>query len=180
MVLDFEKIKNKEDNFFKEPDIFPFFIPEVEVTLTKDARLLKNGNEITIEKFWQLYEEYKTSLISIIKKKDKVLRKIELDLKKRFVESFEELKNKKISDYEIDPKVEIFDTLLGYEPIYTIFYGKREFTEHDLCDLKLHGMDLKVCYLFWCIIDYFGLKSINTRFYYWSEIKIQNQKFFNV
>jgi len=164
----------------KEPNLFPFFISELGVTLTKDLKLKKSGKSLSIEEFWKIYEEYKLSLIPIIKRKDKILRKVEEDLERRFFESLKEIKSKKICDYEIDPKVEVFDTLLGYEPIFTIHYIEEMFKDKSPYSLNFYGLDLKVGRLCWYVIDAFGLESVNTKFYYWSDIEIKNQKFFKI
>ena len=116
--------------------------------------------------------------LQIIKKKDKIFKKIEQDLEKRFLKSLKELQNHKIADYDIVAKVEVFDTLLGYEPILTVYYSYRTFKDKGLYGLNIFGLDLKVGKIYWYLIDKFGLKNIDTKFYFWSEIEMKNQKYF--
>ena len=183
-MIDFDKIKKKERDFIKEPTVFPFVIPEVHVIVTNEGELIKDGKTITLKEFEEAYKEYKKALIPTIKRKNKIMRKIEEDLRKRTFESLDELKRKKISDYEIEAKVEVYDGLLSYEPILTVDYP--EFTmgrgEYSLCSLKHapYEIDIEICYLFWRVIDTFGLRAVETKFTYWSEIKKHNQKFFTV
>ncbi len=178
--LDFEKIKNKDDNFLKEPTLLPFYISELDVILTKDAKLQKNHKDITIKQFWQIYDEYKKDLIPYIKKKDKIFRKIEKDLKERFFESLAELRKKKIFDYEIQPKIEVFDVLIGEDPFLCLPYTDELLLDESLWSLKVYGLDLMVGRLCWYVLQKLGLKSIKTEFYYWSDIEIKNQKFFRL
>jgi hypothetical protein len=179
-IIDFKKIRNHEKEFLKEPEFFPFYISNIDVVLTKDLKLLKNEKDITIEDFWQIYEEYKLGLVSIIKKKDVMLRKIENDLAKRFFESLAEINNKSISDYEIDAKVEIYDLVTRYEPIFALHYSRRIFKDKTLYSLKVYGYDFYVGRLCWSLIDTFGLNILSAQVCIWSEIEIINQKFFKL
>jgi len=57
-IIDFEKIKNNDPDFLKEPPLLPFTITELGVTLTKEEELLKDGKKINVDKFWKIVEEY--------------------------------------------------------------------------------------------------------------------------
>ena len=120
-------------------------------------------------------------MIPLIKSKDKILKKIEEDLKRRYYKSLKELENnKKISDFEIEAKVDIYDTLFDGIPIYTLHYGESMFEDDEPWTLSLFGIDLKVGRLCWYQLEALGLRSIQKRFYYWSEVKIRDQKFFEL
>ena len=160
-IIDFEKIRNNEPDFLKVPDLFPFMITELGVTLKEDGELFKDGKKITIERFWEIVKEYKSSLIPFIKSKDKILRKIEKDLKRRYDETLRQLENnKKISDFEIEPKIEILDILLSDEPLHTINYGRSMSEVDELWSLGLFGIDLKVSWLCRFQLEALGLRSI--------------------
>ncbi|WP_201337540.1 MULTISPECIES: hypothetical protein [unclassified Nitratiruptor] len=178
-IIDFEKVRNQEKEFLQEPELLPFTITELGVTLTKDLELQKDGKNLSIEEFWKVYDEYRLSLIPIAKKKDKIFRKIEEDLGKRVKESLREIKSKKISDYNIEIQVKVFDTLLGYEQFLELFYTEEMFEDGVLYHLReLNNME--VCRLFWHVIEFFGLRIITTELSFWSEITIDNQKFFRL
>jgi hypothetical protein len=179
-IIDFKKIKNRDKHILKEPKIFPFYIPEVKVTITEDAKILKNDQEINIDNFWEIYEEYKKSLIPLIKKKDQIFRKIEEDLKVRFYKTQKQLKNSKIFDYEIDAVIYVYDGLLNYEDILRISYSQYSFEDNYQYDLHFYGFDMKVSSLMWNLIDNFGIRIIPTKLSFWSEIETKNQKSFKI
>ena len=178
-IIDFEKVRNNEIKFLKEPDLLPFTITELGVTLTKDEKLTKDGKTITIDEFWNTVKEYKKGLIPLIKQKDKIMRKIEEDLKRRYFESLREIENKKhISDYEIEIEFEVFDTLNSDEPVLKILFTEGMFEDNEPYSLSLFGIDMQVGRLCWYFLDGLGLQSIQKKFFFWSEIKVRNQKFF--
>lgn len=180
-IIDFEKVRNNEPEFLKQPNLLPFTITELGVTLTKDEKLKKDGKTITIDEFWNTVKEYKKGLIAPIKQKDKIMRKIEEDLKRRYFESLREIENKKhISDYEIEIEFEVFDTLNSDEPVLKILFVEGMFEDNEPYSLSLFGIDMQVGRLCWYFLDGLGLQSIQKKFFFWSEIKIRNQKFFNV
>ena len=180
-IIDFEKVRNNELEFLKEPKLLPFTITELGVTLTKDEKLTKDGKSITIDEFWKTVDKYKKDLIPLIQQKDKILRKIEEDLKRRYFQSLENMKSQKnISDFEIEMKFDVYDTLNGDVPIMNILCSKRMFEDDMLWSLNLYGIDLKVGRFCWYLIDSLGLRSIQKEFFFWSEIKVRNQKFFKL
>ena len=178
-VIDFDKVKNYKSDFLKEPELFPFTITETGVTLTAEETLVKDGRVITIEEFWRLDEAYRRSLIPIIKSKDRIMRKIEEDLKRRYERCLKELeRNKKISDFEIEPKIDIYDTSLGDATVGTCYYDKEIFEDERLYTLQHYGIDIEVGRLCRYMIDTLGLRSIHRKFSFWSEIEMRDQKFF--
>ncbi len=181
-IIDFEKIRNNEQDFLKEPDLLPFTITELGVTLTKNEELIKDGNKISIEEFWKVREKYKTNLIPIIQRKDEIFKKIELNLEKRFFESLKEIESKKIFDYEIDATIEVYDAAIEecYEPILNIFYTDLIFQDKEPYSLSLYGLNLRVSRICWYLIDSLGLKAIEQEFYFWSDIEVKNQMFFRL
>ena len=177
-VIDFDKVRNKEMDFLKEPELLPYTFTELGVTVTKEYELVKNGKKIGVEKFAKVKEEYKKSLIPIIKQKDRIFQKIEKDLYARFMATLKELERKKISDYEIEPQIMVFDTLLGYDELLRIWYIKEMFEDRDLYSLSIYGLDLKVSYLMWRLLDTLGLRAAQVKFSFWSEVRVRDQKFF--
>ena len=178
--IDFEKIRNNEQEFLKEPDLLPFTIMELGVTLTKSEELIKDGKKISIEEFWKVREKYKKSLIQIIQKKDKIFKKVELNLEKRFFESLKEIESKKICDYEIDATIEVYDAPIEecYEPILEIFYTDMIFKDKEPYHLNMYGLDLKVSWIYWHLIYSLGLRAIESEFYFLSDIEVRNQMLF--
>ena len=177
-VIDFDKVRNKEMDFLKEPELLPFTFSELGVTVTKECELVKNGKRIDIDGFEKAEEEYKKSLIPIIEQKDKIFQKIEKDLYTRFMATLKELESKKINDYEIEPQIMVFDTLLGYEKILNIWYAKEIFEDREPYSLGIFGLDLKVCHLTWRLLDTLGIRAAQVKFSFWSEVRVMDQKFF--
>ena len=177
-VIDFDKVRNKEMDFLKKPELLPFTFTELGVTVTKEYELVKNSKKIGVEEFAKVKEEYKKSLIPIIKQKDKIFQKIEKDLYARFMATLKELERKKISDYEIEPQIMVFDTLLGYDELLRIWYAKETFEDRDPYSLSIYGLDLKVSHLMWRLLDTLGLRAAQVKFSFWSEVRVRDQKFF--
>ena len=177
-VIDFAKVRNKEMDFLKEPELLPFTFTELGVTVTKECELMKNGKTISIDGFEKAREEYKKNLVPIIKQKDRIFRKIEKDLYARFMATLKKLESKKISDYEIEPQILVFDTLLGYDELLRVWYTKEIFEDREPYSLSIFGLDLGVCHLTWRLLDTLGLRAVQAKLSFWSEVRVREQKFF--
>jgi len=121
----------------------------------------------------------------IIEQKDKIFRAIEMDLVKRYLLTLKELQiNKTIHDFEISPEISIFKINGDGNPFTTIYYSGHHLNkdihnkDNNLYNLNIFGIDLKICNMTWHMIDKVGLNNIDSKFIYWSNIEILNQKFF--
>ena len=180
LIIDFEKIQKRELLFFSQPELFPLYISEIDVTLTKDTKLLKDSHEISIEQFWKFYDEYKVPLTQEIKRKDKIFLSIEKDLENRYLKALKQIKQEKICDYEVEAYITIFDGFLNDYEITKILFCKRTFEDKEPYSLALYDLDIKVGRVMYHLIDTFGLKIVTVKLSLWSEVEIQNQKFFNI
>ena len=179
LIIDFDKIENRDSSFFSQPELFPLYIPEVDVTVTEKAELLQGVESISIDYFWLLHEKYLHTLEEKIKQKDKIFSSIEKDLKTRCRKAVSQVKTEKIHDYEIDTYLTIFDGFLNDYEILNIIFLKRFFDNTEGYSLSLYGLDMKVGMIMYRLIETFGIRIALIELSYWSELKIRNQKFFN-
>ena len=176
-ILDFEAIKNKKELFFKEPKLFPFYISYLDVMIDENYKIYKNNQEISESEVFKLDEEYIQNLIPLIIKKDKIFLAITHNLKKNYYYQKDFLDLQKISDYNLDIEVTIFD--ITGNILFDNFYNSNSF-KNDLGNLKFYGIDMFICRLLWMIIDKFGIRIVTTKLNLWSEVKCDLQMFYKV
>ncbi len=180
LIIDFEKIQARELVFFNQPELFPLYIPEIGVNVTKEAKLCKDLKEINLETFWLLYEQYKTTLIKQIKQKNKMLINIEQDLIYRYKKASKQIKKENIDDYELEAYISVFDVFSNEYEITKVIFSKHSLSEAKTYSLAVFSLDIEVNRIMYHLIDTFGIKIVTTKLHYWSELIIRNQKFFNV
>ena len=180
LIIDFEKIQKRKLIFFYQPEMFPLYIPETRVTLTKNAKLLKGSKVISIESFWTLYEEYKFTLSKIIKQKDKIFSSIEKDLEHRYKKTLTQIQKEKIHNYEVEAYITVFDGFLNEYEIAKIIFTQHSFNDKEPYSLAVFGFDIKVQRVMYHLIDTFGIKIVTTKLNFWSEVEVRNQKCFNI
>jgi len=180
LIIDFEKIQKRELEFFSQPELFPLYIPQTDVTLTQDMKFLKDMQEISIEEFWKLYEAYKISLTKEIQQKEKIFSSIEKDLECRYTRALTQIKEEKIHDYEVEAYITIFDGFLNEYEILNIIFTEHSFKDTELYSLAIFGFDVKVGRVMYHLIDTFGIQIVRAKLNFWSELEIRNQKFFNI
>lgn len=179
LIIDFDKIENRDLCFFYQPKLFPLYIPEIDVTVTEEAELFQGTELISLDYFWLVYEKYLYTLQEKIKYKDKIFSSIEKDLKKRRRKAVSQIKVEEIHDYKIDTYLTIFDGFLNDE-ILNIIFLKDFFDDTEGYSLSLYGLDINVGMIMYRLIDTYGLKIILPKLSYCSELKIRNQKFFTL
>ena len=176
-ILDFDTIENNKEIFFKQPEIFPFYISYLDVWITKDYKIIKNSTEITTNDVIQLEEEYKKNLIPLIKKKDKIYRAVQKESIKKYFKTKEFLNSMNICDKNIEIKITFFD--IAGNDIYFNIYSEVTY-KRQIYDLKFWGIDIEVSRLLWGLIDKFGTRIVEAKLNVWSEIKTDLQMFYKI
>jgi hypothetical protein len=176
-ILDFEAIENNKEIFFKQPEIFPFYIGYLDIWVTENYKIIKNNVEITPRNVFQLEEEYKRNLIPLIKKKDKIYRAVQKDSIKKYFKTKEFLNSMNICDKNIEIKITFFD--IAGNDVYFNEWSETAF-KNLMYDLKFWGIDIKISRLLWGLIDKFGIRIVETKLNVWSEIKTDLQMFYRI
>ena len=176
-ILDFEAIKNKKERFFKEPKLFPFYISYLDVMIDENYKIYKNNQEISENEVFKLDEEFRKNLIPIIKKKNRIFLAITNKLKKDYYAQKSFLDAQKLSDYNLDIEITIFD--IAGNILFNLLCGEYLFNE-DIYNLNIFGIDMNVNKLFWRIIDSFGIRIVNAKLDIWAEVKSDLQMSYKV
>ena len=176
-ILDFEAIKAKKEIFFKEPKLFPFYISYLDVMIDENCKIYKNNQEISENEVFKLDKEYIQNLIPLIIKKDKIFSAITHNLKKNYYYQKDFLDLQKISDYNLDIEVIIFD--IAGNILFDNVYNSNSF-KNDLGNLNFYELNIFVCGLLLRIIGKFGIRIVTTKLNLWGEVKCDFQIFYIV
>ncbi|AZV46108.1 hypothetical protein C3L23_02120 [Nautilia sp. PV-1] len=176
-ILDFKAIEQGREVFYRQPKLFPFYISYLDIWITEDYKIIKNNTEITTNDVFQLEEEYKKSLIPLIKKKDKIYRAVQKDSIKKYFKTKEFLKSMNICDKNIEIIITFFD--IAGNDIHFNTCSEVTF-ERQIYDLKFWGINVEISRLLWGLIDKFGIRIVEAKLNVWSEIKTDLQMFYKI
>jgi len=176
-IPNWNAIEKNEQNFFIQPKLFPFYISYLDVMIDKNYNVYYKNQKIKPDEVFEIENEYKKSLIPLIKKKDKVYQALMNDLENKYYKTKKFLKSINLWDYNLDGHIEFFD-IAGN----AIFEEWIHFETYDLdpCSLKLYGLDIDVSYIFWRLIDAFGLRIVTAKIDVWSEVKTDLQMSYKI
>jgi hypothetical protein len=176
-ILDFDAIENNKEKFFKQPDIFPFYIGYLNVMITKDYKILKNNMQISPDRVFELEKDFNKSLIPIIQKKDKIYKAMQKDIFKKYFKLKEFLNTMKICDKNIEIVITFFD--IGGNEIYFNICNENTL-KNSIYDLKIENSNIKINRILWGLIDKFGIRIATAKLNMWCEIKTDLQMFYKI